>query len=535
MVDHADGRQPLDEDESGPLHAGLRAAFGPDSTEAVWRDGGVLAALHASSGVSSRILLRDEPGEPAGVVNPRSPEAGAMARGAGRYQVAGEIARGGVGVVLRGRDVDLGRDVAMKMLRTEYAGDPNMVRRLIEEAQIGGQLQHPGVLPVYEMGLDSSSRPYFTMKLVRGRTLSAQLQARADPHEERPRFLRIFEQVCQTVAYAHARGVVHRDLKPSNVMVGAFGEVQVVDWGLAKVFPIGGVADERKPDSEPAEAIEFATVRPAAHGSRSEVGSILGTPAYMAPEQARGEVEDLDERCDVFALGAILSEILTGDPPYIGTRVEILRMAAEGRLEEAFSRLGSIDADAELVQIARRCLSADRLARPRDAGAVASEITAYLASVDERARSSAVAAARASAQAQSERRVKYFGLGLAGALAAALALGVVLLLSERDRRARLESAVSVFLALDGKGRWVLAQANHVPDDEVGRWAQLLTFTRAAAERAASGAPDEQTRRRALELVDDLRRQEEDFRKRVDRINAQQKSSGGGETRLSAPH
>ena len=145
-----------------------------------------------------------------------------------------EIGRGGIGVVFRGRDRDLGRDLAVKVLREAYRDNPDARRRFVEEAQIGGQLQHPGIVPVYELGWFADRRPYFTMKLVKGRTLAALLRDRADPGQDLPRLLGVFEQVCQTVAYAHAQGVIHRDLKPANVMVGAFGEVQVMDWGLAK-------------------------------------------------------------------------------------------------------------------------------------------------------------------------------------------------------------------------------------------------------------------------------------------------------------
>src|SRR5262249_12518019 len=152
--------------------------------------------------------------------------------------------------VLRGRDTGLGREVAVKVLLEAHQGRAELVRRFVEEAQIGGQLQHPGVVPVYELGQFPDRRPYFTMKLVKGRTLAALLRARTDPAEDRPRFLSIFLQVCQTVAYAHSKGVVHRDLKPANVMVGAFGEVQVMDWGLAKVLADGvRTRPEKPPDS----------------------------------------------------------------------------------------------------------------------------------------------------------------------------------------------------------------------------------------------------------------------------------------------
>src|SRR5262249_14748500 len=144
--------------------------------------------------------------------------------------------------------------------------------RFVEEARIAGRLQHPGVVPVYALGEAGPGRPYFTMKLVQGQTLADLLRERAGPAQELPRFLKIFEQVCQTLAYAHAQGVIHRDLKPANVMVGAFGEVQVMDWGLAKRVRAAGAAT------------------PGAELSQSRPGRVLGTPAYMSPEQALGQV-----------------------------------------------------------------------------------------------------------------------------------------------------------------------------------------------------------------------------------------------------
>ena len=201
-----------------------------------------LANFQNGSAVDQRLnclaTLRDtEPGchSSASSLANRSGPTGA----ASRYQLFGEIARGGMGAIWRGRDPELGRELAVKVLLEQHRNDPTLVRRFIEEARIGGQLQHPGIVPVHELGTFPDARPYFTMKLVTGRTLAELLAARAQIDEDRPRFLGIFEQICQTMSYAHARGVIHRDLKPGNVMVGSFGEVQLMDWGLAKVLRTG--------------------------------------------------------------------------------------------------------------------------------------------------------------------------------------------------------------------------------------------------------------------------------------------------------
>ena len=312
----------------------------------------------------------------------------------GRYQIVGEIARGGVGVIYKGRDIDLGRDVAIKVLRDEFKGDASVSERFMEEAQIGGQLQHPGIVPVYELGLDDQERPYFAMKLVKGQTLAARLKEGArDPR----RLLGVFEKVCETMAYAHARGVVHRDLKPANIMVGAFGEVQIVDWGFAKVLREGGVADERaRPDVS-----VIATVRSEGEGSESIAGSVMGTPAYMPPEQALGQVEALDERSDVFALGAILFEILTGRQLYErNANDNLLVLAAQCQLDDRFALLKGHD----LEPLVRRCLAGKHSDRPENAADVERAIAEHLASVEERAQAARVAAAEAQVRANAERK-----------------------------------------------------------------------------------------------------------------------------------
>jgi hypothetical protein len=513
-------RTPADDEPDDHLEAALRAAFGHPSTAAARDRRGVLEALRESTGVTSRVLLRDEPDAPSPVVGPI--EEALLASGPVRYQVLGEIARGGMGVVLKGRDPDLGRDVAIKVLHPGHAGDHTLVRRFVEEAQIGGQLQHPGILPVYELGLDASLRPYFTMRLIKGRSLAALLEDRPDPTHDLGRFLAVFEQACHAVAYAHARGVIHRDLKPSNIMVGAFGEVQVVDWGLSKVLKEGdqgrAVAHEGMPCDEP----QVTTIRTTSGDSGSQSGAVIGTPSYMSPEQARGEIKGLDEQADVFALGAILCEILTGQPPYLGSQPQILEHAAAGRLDEALARLGSCGAENELIRLARHCLDPSRAVRPRHAGVLAREVTAFLASVAKRARAALVAAAEARATAAAERRARRRTTLLAFALGLAIAAGVLFAITaERERRARAERSIADMAALYRKANWFRGQARHIPPELVDTWRQALAQVRRTAEIIGAGAIDDDTRKSVDRLLDELRKEEKSVGERARQPRAQQ--------------
>jgi WD40 repeat protein/tRNA A-37 threonylcarbamoyl transferase component Bud32 len=343
-----------------------------------------------------------------------------------RYSVIEEIARGGVGIVYRGMDHDLGRDVAMKVLRKRFAAKPEILERFVEEAQIGGQLQHPGILPVYELGLQESDRPYIAMKLVKGKTLTALLEE-WDRVGDRRRLLGIFERVCDAMAYAHMRRVIHRDLKPSNLMIGAFGEVLVVDWGLAKVLPEDHEQSVSRVVQQPTDVSIISTVRTGGASHHSMTGSVLGTPAYMPPEQAIGFVEKLTPRSDVFALGAILLEILTGKPPYTEDGgMDLLVQAAQCRTSKAFERLHACAVDDQLIAMVKECLDPDPANRPKNADVLARRFTDYLAAAEERAREADNAAAAAVAKATSERRArKVYAVGLLaiGAALAAVSLG----------------------------------------------------------------------------------------------------------------
>ena len=487
--------------------------------------GPVLETLAATAGPMPRILLPDTRLEAGGVplIRPASPEMPAHADRPSRVQLLGEIARGGMGVILKGRDPDLGRDLAVKVLRESHRDHPEMIRRFVEEAQIAGQLQHPGIVPVYELGCFADDRPYFTMKLVKGRTLAQLLADGPTAGAGRSRLLGIFEQMAQTVAYAHSRGVIHRDLKPSNVMVGAFGEVQVMDWGLAKVMHRGGAADDATAGraDAPGQETFIATSRGDSDSDLSRAGSVLGTPSYMAPEQARGEVEAVDERADVFALGSILCEMLTGQPAFTGqSSGEIHRKASRGELADATARLAACGADAELLTLANDCLAAKAADRPQDAGAVTVRFSAYLAGVQERLHAAELAraaeaaraeeatrtASAAQAQALAERKSRRLTVALAAAVVGMVALGgggVAWLQHQRASRASatarvVNDALAESMRLEGEA---LAWGAN----DTARWDTAITEARRADDLLGQGEADAALRDRVASMLSHLKR------------------------------
>jgi len=239
----------------------------------------------------------------------------------GQYRIVRELGRGGMGRVLEAVDEPLGRRVAVKVLLQRPADKDVRGQRFLEEARIVGRLEHPGIAPIYALGRAPDGNVFFSMKLVAGRDLDDILneRQRGDGALLReyplPRLLSVFERIVETVAFAHSQGVLHRDLKPANIMVGAHGEVWVLDWGLAKTLG----------KAEPVPARRAEALRPDESGhdeppgsnrDLTAAGSVVGTPKYMAPEQARGTT--LDVRTDVYGLGGILYKMLTGEAPHHG-------------------------------------------------------------------------------------------------------------------------------------------------------------------------------------------------------------------------
>ncbi len=327
------------------------------------------------------------PVSPAALAAAQEPASELVGRLLGKFRLEEELARGGMGIIIKSRDVELDRVVAIKLLLKEHQTKPHLHRQFINEAQITGQLQHPGIVPIYETGTSSDDRPFFAMKMVKGKTLAELLAARTSADDELPRLLKIFEMVCQTLSYTHSRGVIHLDIKPANIMVGAFGEVHLMDWGLARASTrlCSTLSAE---DESSSSVIQTAEERLAFRAEQADapVGAVWGTPAYMAPEQARGHC--MDVRSDVFGLGGILCEILTGCPPYRGSSlIDVCFQAAQGDLSFAFTNLADCPVDGVLVRLAMKCLSADPELRPANAGIVAKELTLYLESLLQRAES----------------------------------------------------------------------------------------------------------------------------------------------------
>ncbi|MFI5461261.1 MAG: serine/threonine-protein kinase [Isosphaerales bacterium] len=280
-----------------------------------------------------------------------------------RFRVLRPHARGGLGAVFVALDAELNREVALKQILDHHADNPTSRTRFVLETEITGGLEHPGIVPVYGLGTDGGGRPYYAMRFIRGESLKdaiaafhADLKMKDDPGRRSlalRKLLRRFVDVCNAIEYAHTRGVIHRDIKPANIIVGKYGETLVVDWGLAKAI---GKAEPGLPSDE-------RTLVPSSASGSAETlpGSALGTPAYMSPEQAAGDLDRLGPRSDVYSLGATLYCLLTGKPPFERDDLgEVLRAVGKGDFPRPRSVDSSIDPALESV-----CLKA-MAAKPED-------------------------------------------------------------------------------------------------------------------------------------------------------------------------
>lgn len=297
--------------------------------------------------------------------------------GSEKYSILKELGSGGMGKVYLAFDRDLKRRVALKMVRAEGT---RQVRRFLEEAQVMAQLDHPNIVPVFEVGLTTNKKPYYTMRVVAGRTLTEviKLLKTSDPEALRKyslaRRMRVFVELGQALAYAHARGVIHRDLKPANVMLGYHGEVQVMDWGLSKVFRAGTV------ETSPGPPL-------------TKTGNIIGTPWYMSPEQARDL--DVDHRTDIYSLGVILYELLTLTQPFRGEPMEVIAAILRDPPEPPRSRAAERDIPLELEKICLAALAKSREERTPSVEVMLAEVETWLEAEADTTKRRALAMAKA--------------------------------------------------------------------------------------------------------------------------------------------
>ncbi len=282
--------------------------------------------------------------------------------GAPRYRLENELGRGGMGEVLSARDEQIGRSVAIKRLRSAPTAESEA--RFLREARIQGRLEHPAIVPVHELGRDERGQPYFAMKQLSGKTLAEVLdQPEAERKFTRNQLLRALIDVCLAIHFAHERGVVHRDLKPSNIMLGGYGEVYVLDWGVARVLA-------------EVEGNRFSDIDTLGDARQTLDGQMLGTPGYMSPEQINGD--EVDSASDVFALGCILFEVLVGKPMLPRGRDALAATIAGGLDARPSMRRPEADIAPELDQLCVAATTIDREERISSARVLADKIQAYL-------------------------------------------------------------------------------------------------------------------------------------------------------------
>jgi eukaryotic-like serine/threonine-protein kinase len=445
---------------------------------------------HFSGSVDPRIDLQDEDDSASRVKEPgsRTPTSvedfvrrlSPAVDAGSRYEVKQDVASGGMGTIFRVWDSDLRRNLAMKVMHGKGVGsshasegsgappvDPERLGRFLEEAQITGQLDHPGVVPVHDLGIDSKGRCYFTMRFVRGRELKEVLDLAREAKDgwTRTKVLGVILKVCEAMAYAHSKGVVHRDLKPANVMVGRFGETYVMDWGLARVLGRRDSHDLRlKPRVEDASALSLVrTVRRDETDSNPDSplvtmdGDVIGTPSYMAPEQARGKLEEVGPRSDVYSLGAILYYMHTGQAAYVRPGERVSPHTVLSRVLDAppipVEKLAPHEPP-ELIAICEKAMARDPEQRYGSMLEVADDIQAFL-------ENRVVRAYERGSLAEFKKwvvRNKGMAAGIAGMLTLALASGIFFFVQQRSENAQLRIREGETLAAKNEAEKNLVRA-----------------------------------------------------------------------------
>ncbi len=360
-----------------------------------------------------------------------------------KYAIEASIGQGGMGEVFLVEDRDLGRQVAMKVLRRDRIMDEHARVHFVAEAQATSQLEHPGVPPVHDLGVTADGRVYFTMKLIRGRTLREVLHdlvlRRRDVQQEYNlhRRVTIISRIAETLQFAHERGVLPRDITPENIMIGDYGEVHLVDWGLARV--------DRLPKGVAFEDIEHVATARTGSGLETEYGTIKGTLAYMSPEQATGRIQDLDGRSDVFALGLVLYEVLTLQPAYDAQADGLLRRVASADVVDVGERNPKREIPSRLAEVVRRAVAANPDDRFQSARDMASALQSWLDGTSERDRrhEEAERLAREGRTVMARHADMLVDLHRARGLAAEVAAGFKAYQPVVEKRAQLEAEVAV--------------------------------------------------------------------------------------------
>ncbi|MBN8527420.1 MAG: serine/threonine protein kinase, partial [Planctomycetes bacterium] len=398
-----------------------------------------------------------------------------------RFVLGGRLGQGSQGVVFALRDRDTQRVVALKTLNGRELDDDE-VARFLHEVQITAQLEHPGVVPVHDVGVLTDGTLFYTMKRVEGMVLTDWLAGRSGRTEHRFEIIQLFLKVCDTMAFAHSRGVVHRDLKPRNIMVGTYGEVLVMDWGLAKV--LGSVEDASEPGSATTALISDVRLT-GATDHETLAGTAVGTPAYMSPEQASGQLRNVDHRSDIYGLGVLLYEMFSGASPYVrGDLRRTIAQVTEGRWTPVDRQPACQDLPRRLAAIVHKAMAHRREDRYQHVTELSGDLRAFLAGESVSAYRETLADTMARVVHRHRRSIIWSAAAFAAIIGAASTVWWIRQIRDQRVVAALRSEAADAVA---RGDWVRARkANegiviYQPGDREAQAASIRFDERARAE------------------------------------------------------